>query len=127
MTTKDDTDALTVYYDGDCPLCRFEIDHYRSRKGADAIRFVDAAQPGTDLGDDLHRDIALGRFHVRHGDGTLTSGAAGFIALWAKLPGWRVVARLAGLPGIRHMLELAYRMFLPIRPYISRAVGRLSR
>jgi len=35
--------ALTVYFDGACPLCRREIAHYRSRDRAARIAFLDIA------------------------------------------------------------------------------------
>lgn len=118
---------LTVYYDGACPLCRAEIAHYSKQEGAEAISFVDicAAAPGA-LGPDLDRDKALGRFHVREADGKLIAGAAGFARVWQRLPRWRWAARLAKVPGMLTVLEGLYRVFLPIRPYISRAFGRVQ-
>ena len=35
-------------------------------------------------------------------------------------------ARLAGLPGVTPLLEVGYRLFLPIRPYLSKAFGTLK-
>ncbi|MEO1139955.1 MAG: DUF393 domain-containing protein [Pseudomonadota bacterium] len=119
--------ALTVYYDGTCPLCRAEIDHYASRPGAERIRFADASDLDADLGGGLDRQTALGRFHVRLEDGRLVSGAAGFVAIWSILPGWRWLARLAGLPGALPMLEWLYRRFLPVRPTIARLLCPLLR
>jgi predicted DCC family thiol-disulfide oxidoreductase YuxK len=123
----DNTDrpAATVYFDGACPLCRAEISHYRAQTGADSLQFVDVAEPGTDLGSGLEREQALARFHVRGSDGALVSGAAAFVAVWSHLPRWQWAARVARLPGILPGLELAYRAFLPIRPYLSRVVGRV--
>lgn len=118
--------CLTVYYDGACPLCTVEIKHYAALDGAEAIRFVDAADPAQDLGTDLSQDQAMARFHVRDADGNLRSGAAGFAAIWAQLPKWRWAAQLARVPGVLWLLERAYRGFLPIRPYLSRAVGRMQ-
>lgn len=112
---------LTVYYDGACPLCLAEIGHYKAQAGAEKIEFVDAATDA--LPDDLDRDTALGRFHVRRADGSLVSGAAGFAEVWNGLPSWRWAARIAAIPGVLWILELGYRGFLPLRPYLSRSFG----
>ncbi len=119
-------DRLTVYYDGACPLCRAEIDHYRAQDGAAAIGFRDVAAADADPGEGLTRDRALARFHVRRADGSLVSGAAAFVAIWAVLPRWRWAARIAALPGVTRAMEGGYRLFLPVRPAVSRLVGRLQ-
>lgn len=120
----DDTDRLTVYYDGSCPLCRAEIGHYRKQDGADEILFQDVSDPQADTGPGLDNAQAMARFHVRRPDGTLVSGAAGFAAVWQALPRWRLAARIASLPGVTPLLELGYRAFLPIRPALSRLAAR---
>ncbi|MDR9395161.1 MAG: DUF393 domain-containing protein [Roseovarius sp.] len=122
----DDAAPLTVYYDGGCPLCRAEIGHYAAQDGAEAIHFVDLAAPGGDPGPELTREAALARFHVRLPDGTLRSGAAGFAAIWRRLPRWRWAARLAALPGALKVLEVLYRGFLPLRPWLARAFARVT-
>lgn len=113
--------ALTVYYDGACPLCRSEIGLYQGCNGAERVAFVDVARmSGGAAIAGLDRAAALARFHVRRADGTLLSGAAGFAELWRTLPGWRWLGRLVALPGILQATELTYRGFLLIRPAIQR-------
>ena len=119
-----EADRLTVYYDGACPLCRAEIDHYAKQDGAAAIRFADVSGADASPGEGLTREQALTRFHVRRGDGALISGAAAFVAIWQRLPRWRGAARLAALPGVVPILEVGYRLFLPVRPLVSRWFGR---
>ncbi len=67
----------------------------------------------------------LARFHVRRDDGVVFSGAEAFVKLWATLPGWRWLARLARLPGMLWLMERSYRGFLRIRPALQRLMGRL--
>jgi hypothetical protein len=52
------------------------------------------------------------------------SGARGFIALWLSLPGWRWLGRIASVPPMPHLLELMYRAFLPVRPFLQRLLNR---
>lgn len=116
----------TVYYDGSCPLCRFEIAHYKRKDVHDQISFIDVSQPAPELGDALTRDQAMARLHVRLGNGGMVSGAAAFAAIWQRVPAWQWAARVARVPGVLAILEVSYRMFLPIRPWISRQFGRLT-
>ncbi len=126
MDKKETDQTLTVYYDGACPLCTAEIGHYERQSGANRLCFVNIAEPDAAAGPDLDRTAALRRFHVRKADGTLLSGAAAFIEIWATLPKWRWAARLARLPGLPWLLEGAYRLFLPIRPALSWIAARLG-
>lgn len=115
----------TVYYDGSCHLCQAEIGYYRRQDRANALRFVDVSETGSVTPEGMTRQQALARFHVRAADGRVVSGAAAFVEVWAQLRGWRWVARAAALPGALAVLEWGYRMFLPVRPFISRWVGRV--
>ncbi|GLH82435.1 thiol-disulfide oxidoreductase [Bradyrhizobium sp. SSBR45G] len=116
----------TVYYDGSCPLCRAEIGYYRRTDEAGALCFVDVSTADAAPPDGLTQQEAMQRFHVRAGDGRVLSGAAAFVEVWRLLPRWRWAARVASLPGVLAVLELGYRLFLPVRPLISRSVARLQ-
>ena len=123
---QSDRQSLTVYFDGACPLCKAEINHYRKQEGARAICFVDVSRSEETFAVDLTKQQAMKRFHVRDNDGLLLSGAAAFVAVWNTLPRWRLAARLAALPGILTILEVAYRLFLPVRPALSKLFGRVQ-
>ena len=120
--------ALTVYYDGACPLCAAEIAHYRKQKGAERLCFRDVAEEAAGPpAPDLTQAQAMARFHARDSDGLLLSGAAAFAAVWGLLPRWRWAARLAALPGALAVLEAGYRLFLPVRPALAALVQGFRR
>lgn len=113
--------VLSVYFDGACPLCRREIGFYRHLKGADRIEWVDLNQGSAEsVAPGLCRIDALERFHVRRADGRFFSGARGFAELWSELPAFRWLGAISRLPVIRSVLEMAYRGFLRIRPWLQR-------
>ena len=111
-----DPAVLTLYYDGGCPVCTREIGFYQRCRGAERIQWVNlAACDDGELGSDLNREAAYARLHARRPDGTLLSGARAFAALWQALPAFRLVGRVAALPGVVHGLEVGYRAFLRLR------------
>jgi demethoxyubiquinone hydroxylase (CLK1/Coq7/Cat5 family) len=113
-------DTLTVLYDGACPLCRREIGVYRGLEPDAPVCFADVSATDVDLPPGTTRAQLLARFHVRHADGRLESGAAAFVALWSRLPGWRLLAWAARVPGVPWAMERAYRGFLRWRPAMQR-------
>lgn len=115
----------TVYFDGSCPLCRAEIVYYRRKDQVGPLRFVDISEVGAVPPEGITQQRAMKRFHVRASDGRVLSGAAAFVEVWTRLPRWRWAARAASLPGALIALELGYRIFLPVRPFISRLFGRI--
>lgn len=117
----------TVFFDGSCPLCRAEIENYRRRDQGRALCFVDVAEIGAIPPDGVTQEAAMKRFHVLASDGRVLSGAAGFVEVWTRLPGWRWAALAASLPGALTVLEWCYEIFLQLRPLISRSFGRALR
>ena len=115
----------TLFFDGSCPLCRAEIGYYRRKDQAGALCFVDVSETGAPTPEGVTQQRALERFHVRAHDGRVLSGAAAFVEVWTRLPKWRWAAKAASLPGALAALELGYRMFLPVRPFISRVFGQV--
>jgi len=116
---------LTVWHDGDCPLCRAEIALMRWLDRRGVIRFVDATKSGPDTCP-LDRRELLARFHASE-DGKLLSGAAAFAAMWRAIPLLRPVGLLARSPTVLRMLEVAYLCFLHARRALQRLARRVVR
>ena len=107
---------LTIFFDGACPLCRREIAHYLARDTARRLAAVDIVQDTGPLQD---------------GEGRVLTGAAAFLAIWDRLPRWRLLARtIRAVPGAAALLERAYRVVAPRRTRIVAALcgdGRCAR
>lgn len=113
--------ALSVYFDGLCPLCSREIEHYRKADGSDQILFVDitaadfnAAENGLD-GKQIHKVV-----HVKTASGDIQTGVDAFIAIWQTLPKWNWLANAAKNSVIRPFLNGGYQVFAKIRPFLPR-------
>lgn len=108
---------LTVFYDGACPLCRAEIKAYQNADGHNRVLWLDANTCSEqDFGADLNRGEALQKFHVRRPDGSTVSGAKAFVEIWEALPRWRWLARIGRVPLVPIVLDIAYALFLKLRP-----------
>lgn len=98
------TQETKVLYNDTCPVCSFEIDHYRKTAADLPIRF-DRITQAADWG--ISPDQAVRRLHVMQG-GKLLSGMAAFRALWSVMPRYRWLSRLTALPLIRSVLDAGY-------------------
>ena len=103
------SDQTRVLYNANCPVCSFEINHYRSYadKRALPIRFDDLNVEALCAAWDLTQDQAARRLYVLH-DGRLYDGIPAFLVLWRQMPRYRLLARVVGLPGVRHLSSMAY-------------------
>lgn len=106
------TQELTVLYDGGCPLCSREIDHYRRLASSRPVRWVDVTQDDASIEDfGLDRAEALRLFHVIDANGEMQTGLRAFMALWSELPGYRWLTVLIRQLRAEPWLERLYRRF----------------
>ena len=125
------TPRLTVFFDGQCPLCRREIAHYRRRKGSETIDWIDITRdPERLTTHGLGFDAAMARFHVRDGTGRWHTGAAAFAELWSQLSGYRWLARGLRALGVLPTLDRLYTRFARrrlrhrgVKPECTRCAG----
>jgi predicted DCC family thiol-disulfide oxidoreductase YuxK len=96
----DEQGELVVCYNGACPVCRAEIEHYRRRAGEAAdLAFLDVAADrdgAARLG--ISGDIGFRRLHIVAPDGRIVGGVPAFAAIWARLPGYRWLAQAMTWP-----------------------------
>lgn len=95
---------------------------YRELPTRGTIDWIDIAAPGFCPPSGTTGPALMQRFHVLTPDGEMVSGARAFVQMWSQLPGWRHLARIAKLPGVLPVLEIAYRVFLVFRPCMQTVV-----
>ena len=102
----------TVFFDGGCPYCRREIEHYRRLHGADRLLWIDITQEEAMLeANGLRKEDAMARFHVRDASGIWHIGAWGFVELWSHLPAYRWLARLLRTLRLVPVMDRMYNRF----------------
>lgn len=102
---------VEVYYNGECPVCRAEMESYARICAVPAsdVRFIDATQnPDAFSAQGLRREHLEGRLYLRDARGRILSGIPAMIALWSRVPGHQWLARVMDLPIIRPLAALAY-------------------
>jgi predicted DCC family thiol-disulfide oxidoreductase YuxK len=110
---------LTLYFDGDCPLCAREIKVLRRHAAESRLLFVDINSAEFDakalgftlehMQATLHACFADGRW-VSGLDATLWSWRAAGLGFWAQPLSWRA---------LRPLLALCYRLFCRLRPHLA--------
>lgn len=105
--------AMTLYYDGNCSICRAQMSRLRKRDRAGCLAFSDITAPGfvaREVGVNME---ALGtQIHVRTADGCLLVGIDSLIAIYTALGrGWWVA-------------PLRWRMLRPLFSAMYRSLAR---
>ncbi|WOI53364.1 DUF393 domain-containing protein [Parvularcula sp. LCG005] len=115
------TNAVTVYFDGACPLCRKEIALLRRmEKGRGRLVFEDVAPPDATPSCAIDRQRLLARFHVRLPDGEMVEGARAFTEAWSRVRGLGWLAPVGRFAPTRRLLDGVYAVFLKVRPTLQR-------
>jgi predicted DCC family thiol-disulfide oxidoreductase YuxK len=109
-----------VFFDGDCPLCRREINFLRHRDKDSLIRFTDIAAPSFDAGIyNMTQEDFMAQIRGRMGDGRFVHGVEVFRQLYSAV-GYRRAVRLSRVPGISWLLDQGYRWFAKNRLRLTR-------
>lgn len=101
-------DSLRVLYNGSCPICSKEIEHYQRYSEGEGLPIAyddlmtEARESWT-----IDEDNAAKALRVRRGDQVLV-GVDAFLALWEAMPRYRVLARLVRLPGVLTLARWVY-------------------
>ena len=114
---------LTLYYDGQCPLCQAEIHFLQTRNGEGKLGFVDVTEPHFDGA--AHRiscDAAMAQIHGRLANGEVLVGVPVFAHAYqlAHLP---MMAWVLSRRWLQPLLGPAYVLFAKHRHTLSKRFG----
>lgn len=117
---------LTLFYDGQCPLCQAEIQFLSSRNQSGLLSFVDihsAQYSPMKVG--VSCSQALAAMYAQFDDGELISGVDVFSAAYARanLP---FLAWLFSRPSLQPIFRWGYQFFAKHRHAISGIFGPLA-
>ncbi len=114
---------LTLFYDGQCPLCVAEVEFLQNRAAQDQLAFVDVTQAGFEsAGHHISCEAAMAQIHGRTADGQLLIGVPVFANAYrlANLP---VLAWLLSRRWLMPVLQPTYVLFAKHRQAISKRIG----
>lgn len=100
----------TALYNGSCPVCRTEIEHYQ-RLDAGSKRKLgwhDISGPDEPPTCGVGSEAMRRRLHVLDSDGRLLVGVPAFARIWELLPRYRWLARLVRLPVVSTLAPYLY-------------------
>lgn len=110
---------LTLYYDGDCPLCAREIQLLRKRACTERLSLIDISRNDFLADATGHTKQTLqNRLHARFADGQWVTGLDATLWSWRAAGLDRWTAPLTW-PALRPLLELGYRLFCHLRPHLN--------
>lgn len=125
MTTET-LDRPVCYYNGACPICRREIEHYKGGPDGSRVRWLDLAAEPEALGRfGIDREAARRRLHVLDETGTLHAGIDAFILIWQRLPRYRWLSLLVASRPLRPVAAAVYdKVLAPFLFHWNRRKGR---
>lgn len=111
------TPRVTIWFDGDCPLCVAEISLIRRLDAKNArLAFVDLTGDGACP---LDRGQMLAKFHAQEAGKDIIVGAAAFGAMWRQVTPFQPLGWLTLFPPALWVLDKLYVQFLRIRPRLQ--------
>ena len=102
---------LSVFFDGDCPICLREINFMRRLNRRGRVNFIDFADPSFDeQTHGLSRSELASVIHARWADGVVIKGVDVFRSMWTAV-GLGIFAKITRVWFIEQLLIRAYDWF----------------
>ncbi|CAM3627167.1 thiol-disulfide oxidoreductase DCC family protein [Parendozoicomonas haliclonae] len=120
LRTADITFPVTLFYDGNCPVCMKEIRWLREKDQHQRLILENIQLPGFSERFPFLDPVELDRLlHARLGDGKIVTGVDATLAAWAAVDKGFWIAPLRW-PILGWLADLGYRVFARNRHGIAR-------
>lgn len=123
QSLKTITTKLTIYYDGECPLCLAEILFLKQHNQKGLLNFVNLQSLEASCGD-INCELALKTIHGRLGDNEVIVGPEVFYQAYQGTD-LRVVNYLFSFRVVRFFYAKFYVLFAKYRHQIASVIGPL--
>ncbi len=125
--TSETLDRPVCYYNGACPVCRFEIEHYKNGPDGETVRWHDlGSDPEALAAFGIDRAEARRRLHVLDEAGRLHEGVDAFILIWQRMPRYQWLGRFVARRPVRPVAAALYdRVLAPLLFYWNKWRGRI--
>jgi len=116
---QSESKIIEVFYDGDCPLCRREINFLRRRDRQSRIDFTDLQKLDFNS-PEVEKTYAelMDKMHGRLPDGTWITGVEVFRRMYDAI-GWKWAVTVTRWPVVRPLLDWMYVQFASRRLMFS--------
>ena len=122
VTLKKPSFPLKIFFDGACPVCSREVNHYCRRDHNRRLQAIDISLPQFDpkvYGIPLQ--AFMYELHAIDDTGEVYRGVDAFRAIWRAFPDssvYRAMDRILALPLINPLSRVGYRVFARLRPQL---------
>lgn len=100
------SETFEVFFDGECPLCKREIEMIRRQDKSKKLRLTDISQSNFSS-DDFSLDTLMREIHGRMPNGEYVKGVEVFREIYHRI-GFSGIVASTRLPVIRELLDVAY-------------------
>jgi uncharacterized protein len=108
-------ECVKVYYNEQCPICDFEVSHYKRSASNDKceIEFndINTKKQALSMYKLEYEDIKR-RMYTLDERGKLVSGIDAFLSIWRNLPGYRWLYKIVKQPVIYQLADVTYEFIL---------------
>ena len=122
MESRDNRETLYVFYDGTCNLCLASVKRLKELRSSAELLFIPLQSLDGDAAGrypavaSLSKEALAAKMHVADDQGRLFAGADGVVRILWTVPGFRLLAPLYRLPGMKRAMDALYR-YIAARRY----------